>query len=320
MSDAIEQFIAPRQHDVGGMKVRRVLPFARRRSVGPFVFLDHIGPTTFAPGAGLDVDPHPHIGLATITWLFEGALDHRDSTGAIKTIRPGAVNWMTAGRGVVHSERTPAAERTAGRRLHGVQAWAALPRAYEETAPSFSHHPSDSLPQADHGGAWITLIAGRAFGASSPVRFPHVILMAVAEAIRDAMFETPEVEELGLYAATGTFVVDGQTSVSEGNMAVLKTGARCTVSLPRGARCVIVGGAALDAPRVMDWNFVSSSKTRIDKARKDWRASIAGRFTNTPFSLPRGEKGFIPLPEDRPKPAGELAQDAPSGGATEPHK
>src|SRR5689334_22256105 len=201
MPNAVEMIIEPRQRDLGGFYVRRLLPFAKRRNVGPFVFFDHIGPAELPPGRGLDVRPHPHIGLATVTYLFEGALMHRDSLGYAQVIRPGDVNWMTAGRGIVHSERTPPPERAAGHRLHGIQTWIALPLALEETDPGFFHHQAATLPRLRRDGAELTIVAGTAFGATSPVVVPSPTLYVATEFEDGAMLRIPpEHAERAVYA------------------------------------------------------------------------------------------------------------------------
>ncbi|MBI1339747.1 pirin family protein [bacterium] len=302
MADLVDLIITPRPHDLGGFNVRRVLPFHKRRNVGPFVFFDHLGPAEFAPGRGIDVRSHPHIGLATVTWLFDGALDHRDSLGTHKTIRPGAVNWMTAGRGIVHTERSPPAERARGHRIHAVQTWVALPRAFEECAPSFAHHPASELPKIDISGLKVTLIAGEAFDRTSPVAFPAPILLMAIEAQSASRVELPKAQELAVYAVRGDLGIAGEP-VGEAQMAVLKDGARGELHLAEGSIAMICGGAALDAPRVMDWNFVSSSKSRIERAQADWRASIDAGFVDSYFSQPAGEVSWIPLPGDpQPEP------------------
>jgi redox-sensitive bicupin YhaK (pirin superfamily) len=293
----IELIISPREKDLGGFAVRRALPVAKRRHVGPFVFFDHLGPATFPSGAGIDVRPHPHIGLATVTWLFDGALDHRDSIGTVQTIYPGAVNWMTAGRGISHSERTPPEQRANGHRIEAIQTWVALPQSHEEIAPSFHHYPASVLPKIDMPGARATLIAGEAFGARSPVTFPTPIVQVALEAERDVTFETPEAAEIAVYAVRGSLVVDGER-LEEAQMAILVPGTRAKVELPAGSKMMIVGGDPPDGPRFIDWNFVSSSKVRIDKAQVDWRNSIAGGFNGTWFTQPPGEASYIPLPGD----------------------
>jgi redox-sensitive bicupin YhaK (pirin superfamily) len=294
---SIEIIIAPRDRDLGGFHVRRVLPFAKRRSVGPFVFFDHLGPATFAPGAGLDVRSHPHIGLATVTWLVDGALDHRDSLGSIQTIRPGAVNWMTAGRGIVHTERTPPAERAAGHSIEALQTWVALPRSHEEQAPAFHHHPAETLPKLKLPGASGVVIAGSAFGQTSPVEFPAGICQVWLEASADTVIDAPPAQELSIYVVRGSADVAG-TPLEEAHMAVLGPERPVAIALKAGTRIMLAGGDALDGARTIDWNFVSSSPDRIKKAYADWRASIAGKFNGTYFTQPPRETSWIPLPGD----------------------
>ncbi|MBI1358905.1 MAG: pirin family protein [Alphaproteobacteria bacterium] len=296
MSETVELVIEPRVRDLGGFNVRRILPFHSRRSVGPFVFFDHLGPARFVPGKGVDVRPHPHIGLATVTWLFEGALDHRDSLGTIQTIRPGAVNWMTAGHGIVHSERTPPEERAAGHNLEAIQTWVALPQSHEEQDPSFVHHPADTLPTFNLEGAHGVLIAGSAFGKRSPVKFPAGILQLVIEADQKTTFEVPQAVERCLYVVSGSATI-GTTTLGEAHMSVLAPG-RISVSLSAGTRIMIAGGDPLDGPRLLEWNFVSSGKERMEKAKADWRASIAAGFAGSWFTQPPGETSYIPLPGD----------------------
>jgi hypothetical protein len=302
MSDAVELLIEPRVRDLGGFNVRRLLPFATRRNIGPFVFFDHLGPADMPPGKGIDVRSHPHIGLATVTWLFEGALEHRDSLGTIKTIRPGAVNWMTAGRGIVHSERTPHEEREAGHRIEAIQTWVALPQAHAEQEPRFEHYSAEALPLLDLGGATGVLISGSAYGRTSPVTFPSGICLLVLTAERATAIAAPEAEELCLYVVEGSAEVDGQI-VGEAMMAILAPGRPCVVKLKAGTRVIFAGGDALDGPRFHDWNFVASSKERLEKASADWRASIAGGFDGTWFAQPPHETAWIPLPGD-PQPPG----------------
>lgn len=302
MSDAVELLIEPRVRDLGGFSVRRILPFPKRRNVGPFVFFDHLGPAVMPPGKGIDVRSHPHIGLATVTWLFDGALDHRDSLGTIKTIRPGAVNWMTAGRGIVHSERTPHAEREAGHRIEAIQTWVALPQSHAEQEPTFDHYPADVLPVIQAGDATGVLISGSAYGHTSPVKFPGGICQLVLTTDRDTVITAPEAEELCLYVVEGSAEIDGQV-VSEATMAILAPGLPCEVTLKAGTRVMFAGGDKLDGPRFLDWNFVASSKERLAKASADWRASIAGGFEGTWFTQPPHETAWIPLPGD-PQPPG----------------
>lgn len=302
MSSAIDLIINPRPRDLGGFSVRRLLPDAKRRSVGPFVFFDHLGPAKFAPGEGIDVRPHPHIGLATVTWLFEGALDHRDSLGTVQTIRPGAVNWMTAGKGITHSERTPPEERAGGHRIEAIQTWVALPKSHEEAEPQFAHFPADKLPRVSLDGATATVIAGSAFGQTSPVPFPSGICQVVIVAEQDCVFETPEMAECCVHVVSGSATI-GEDTIGEAQMAILPDGQRVEVRLAAGARIMIAGGDALDGPRHLDWNFVSSSKERLIKAREDWRASIRAAFNGSWFTQPPGEVAYIPYPSDpNPKP------------------
>lgn len=302
MSEPVELLIEPRVRDLGGFNVRRLLPFAKRRNVGPFVFFDHLGPADMPPGKGIDVRSHPHVGLATVTWLFDGALDHRDSLGTVQTIHPGAVNWMTAGRGIVHSERTPHAQREAGHRIEAIQTWVALPRALAEQEPTFEHYPAEVLPRIDAGGATGVLISGSAYGHTSPVKFLGGICQLVLTALRDTEIDAPDAEELCLYVVEGEAEVGGRR-VGEATMAILSPQRPCKVKLKAGARIMFAGGAALDGPRFLDWNFVATSKERLAKAVADWRASIAGGFEGTWFTQPPEETAWIPLPGD-PQPPG----------------
>jgi redox-sensitive bicupin YhaK (pirin superfamily) len=308
MTEAIELIIDPRPRDIGGFAVRRVLPFHARRNVGPFVFFDHLGPAALPPGKGVDVRSHPHTGLATVTWLFDGALDHRDSLGTVQTIRPGAVNWMTAGRGIVHSERTPAAERAAGHRIEAIQTWVALPKSHEDQAPAFVHHPASSLPRIEAGDARGVLISGSAYGKRSPVEFPAGICRLVLDTDRDTAVEAPDAPELCLYVVRGSAGI-GDRQISEAQMAVLSPRRPCPIRLPAGARIMMAGGDPLDGPRYLDWNFVASSKERLAQAAADWRASIAAGFSNSRFTQPPGETSWIPLPADAASDPG----DAPPG-------
>jgi len=288
--DSVDLVIAPRTRDLGdGFTVRRILPYARRRHVGPFVFFDHMGPVQFEKGQGLDVRPHPHIGLATVTYLFEGEIMHRDSLGVIQPIRPGDVNWMVAGSGIVHSERTRDALRAEGTRLHGIQSWLALPRDREEIGPSFRHHGGRTLPEIEKGGVRMRLIAGEAFGAVSPADTFAPMFYLDADAGAGASIEVPdEYEERAVYVATGAITLDG-VPYESGTMLVLKPGTRPEVGSHEGARVMLLGGAPLDGERHLWWNFVSSSQDRIAQAKADWRN---GNFAAVP-----GEREFIPLPE-----------------------
>ena len=283
----IAQSIAGRSRDLGGFSVSRVLPAPERRSVGPFVFFDEMGPAAFAPGAGIDVRPHPHIGLATVTYLFEGGLTHRDSLGTVIDIAPGAVNWMTAGRGITHSERSPAGLRDAGHRMHGIQSWVALPVDHAETDPAFVHHPGATLPVVDRPGVRAIVIAGTMWGAASPFVFPHPIIYAQVHMDAGARLELPaEWGERGVYPVSGTGSIDG-AALAPGALAVTGAGdAMLTATTPLHA--MIVGGAPFPEARHIEWNFVSHSPDRIAAAKADWRA---GRFPTVP-----GETEFIPLP------------------------
>lgn len=287
----IELLIEPRLRDLGDFAVRRVLPFAKRRHVGPFVFFDHMGPLALPPGQGMDVRPHPHIGLATVTYLFDGEIMHRDSLGSVQAIRPGDVNWMNAGRGIVHSERSAPASREAGVRLHGIQSWVALPQADEESAPSFQHHPAASLPGFEQDGVQLTLIAGAAYGRQSPVAVPSPLFYLDARFSGGAsLIVSDEYQERAVYVAQGAVDLDG-TRLSEGTMAVLTPGGTplLRTDADTTARVMLLGGAPLDGERIIWWNFVSSSKDRLEQAKRDWAAQ---RFAAVP-----GETEFIPLPQ-----------------------
>ena len=275
-------------HDLGGFGVARVLPQAALRHVGPFVFFDHLGPADFAPGTGIDVRPHPHIGLATVTYLFDGALSHRDSLGTVIDIAPRAVNWMTAGSGIVHSERTPPAQRAAGHRMHGIQSWVALPDGHAEDAPSFAHHPAATLPSIAFGGAKRTLIAGTAFHAASPVAALSPMFYVDIDAEAGASVALPgEHEERAVYIVSGAIDLGG-VRYDAGRMVVLAPGGEIAWMALEPTRAMLLGGASL-GPRHIEWNFVSSSRERIEQAKADWQGD---RFPRVP-----GESEFIPLPE-----------------------
>jgi len=282
--------INPRTHDLGGgFEVRRAVPSLQARSVGPFVFVDHMGPAIFEPGRGIDVRPHPHIGLATVTFLWAGAINHKDTLGSEQVILPGDVNWMTAGRGIAHSERTPADERGRGHAVHGMQTWVALPRADEETAPEFHHHPAAALPQLRRSGAFLRVIAGRAFGEESPVRvFADTFNVAIdLEAEAELAIEDLYAER-ALYILEGDAQLDG-ADLPDKHLVVLDPGTRPVLRAKTPLKAMLLGGEPLDAPRHMWWNFVSSSKERIEVAKQDW---LEGKFGQVP-----GEVEFIPLPE-----------------------
>jgi hypothetical protein len=297
MTDAVEMIIEPRRRDLGGFEVGRVLPLAKRRMVGPFVFFDEMGPADFAPGKGVDVRPHPHIGLATVTYLFDGEMRHKDSLGFDQAIRPGDVNWMTAGRGIAHSERTDAAIRARGQRMHGIQSWVALPEEAAEIEPSFHHHPAATLPVIEQGGMRARLIAGEAFGLISPVKTYSPIFYVAVEAEAGAAFPLPDdYEERALYILSGAAAVDG-VRYERGQMIVFKPGADPRLAASAPLRAMLLGGAAL-GPRLIWWNFVASSEERLERAKRDWAASAAGGFKGTPFTLPPGESEHIPLPTE----------------------
>ena len=289
MASPVEHIIRARPRDIGDFVVRRVLPSFQKPMVGPFIFVDHMGPIRLAPGTGMDVRPHPHIGLATVTYLFEGEILHRDSIGSVQAIRPGDVNWMVAGRGIAHSERTPPELRAAGPRAHGLQTWAALPEEREEVEPSFAHHPASSLPVVEMPGAIVRVIAGHAFGAQSPVDVFTDTLYAAAELAPGASLWLPaEHEERGIYVVEGRAEIGG-TTVEEGELAVLQEDAEVEIRAPVSATLMLLGGAKMDGPRFIWWNFVSSSKERIERAKADWRDD---RFPRIP-----GETERIPLPD-----------------------
>ncbi|MDI1287222.1 MAG: pirin family protein [Reyranella sp.] len=291
MSDPIDLLIQGRAHDLGGgFAVRRVLPSVKRRMVGPFVFLDHFGPMEVPPGGGMEVRPHPHIGLATVTYLFEGGIFHRDSLGYAQAIKPGDVNWMTAGSGIAHSERTEAEMRRTGFRMHGVQTWVALPKAHEETAPAFEHVEAAKLPAWSEGGATLRLIVGSYTGRTAPTTHFSPIFYVGAELTAGAgLTVSPEHAERAVYVADGSVTV-GDRALVVGDLAVLAGGvAAGLVAGVDGAKLMLLGGAAMDGPRHIWWNFVSSSKERIEKAKADWKE---GRFAKVP-----GDPEFIPLPD-----------------------
>lgn len=289
----IELVLDARAERVGGFSVRRVLPFRRKRSVGPFVFLDHMGPAELEPGRGADVGPHPHIGLATVTYLFEGELMHRDSVGSLQIIRPGDVNWMTAGSGVAHSERSTDAMREGGGRLHGLQAWVALPRAHEEVAPSFAHHPMGTLPFIEQPGAALRLVAGDAYGARSSVAVLSPTFYVDASLDAGATVALPTHDERAAYVVMGALEHDG-VRCGAGQMIVFGAGDAAVRAL-EPTRAMLLGGAALDGPRFMWWNFVSTSEARIAQAKRDW---AAGRFA--PVAGDADSPTPLPGPPSRP--------------------
>ena len=298
--DAIETLIVPRARDLGSFEVRRALPAPKRQMVGPFIFFDQAGPAEFITGKGVDVRPHPHIGLATVTYLYRGEFQHRDSLGSNQMILPGAVNWMVAGRGVTHSERTSAATRQAPHSLFGIQTWVALPEAHEGTAPSFEHHGRDTLPLIEAEGVQLRLILGNAYGQKAPAKVFSETFYADAVMQAGARLPLPDDhEDRGLYVSEGAVSIAGQT-FDAGRMMVFRPGDKITVAAgPQGARLMLLGGATLGGPRYIWWNFVSSSKDRLEAAKEDWRRGAAqGSWGQGLFDLPPDDRDeFIPLPD-----------------------
>jgi len=287
--DALDLVIVPRARDIGGFEVRRALPHAKRQMVGPFIFFDQMGPVQFIGGQGMDVRPHPHIGLATVTYLFGGSILHRDSSGNVQEITPGAMNLMTAGKGITHSERSPEFERAHGQRMYGLQTWIALPEKDEEIAPSFQHFGAGELPVVDARGLRARVIAGKAFGAEMPVSiaspwfFAEVDLDTGVSAPLD-----PDYEERAIYVVEGEVRIAGET-FSGPRLLIFRPGDRITVTATRPSKVMFLGGDAMEGPRYVWWNFVSSRKERIEQAKQDWKT---GRFDPVPT-----ETEFIPLPE-----------------------
>ncbi len=293
-ASAIDIILIPRSADLGsGLHVHRALPSAQRRMVGPFIFFDQIGPAVLGAGNGLDVRPHPHIGLATTTYLFSGEILHRDSLGYVQPIRPGEVNWMTAGSGIAHSERTPPALRPIETPLSGIQTWVALPKRYEETAPAFSHYDADALPLLEGEGKRVRLITGALYGARSPVEAFSDMFYADVALEPEATLNIPvEYEERAVYLVEGAVEIDGSERFGVGRLIVFRPGAAILLrALDAPVRLLLLGGATMDGPRHVWWNFVSSSRERIEQAKADW---LAGRFDAVP-----DESDFIPLPEDK---------------------
>lgn len=282
--------IRAKSRDIGGFSVRRALPSVSRRLVGPFIFFDHMGPAELPPERAMEVRPHPHIGLATVTYLFEGAIMHRDSVGSAQEVRPGDVNWMTAGRGIVHSERTPEALRDAVKRLHGIQLWVALPTEQEECDPSFVHHPNRTIPSVSLPGAALRVILGSAYGVTSPVEVHSPTFYVEARLEPGARLALPtEHEQRAAYVVDGDVTV-GPEVIETASMAVFEPGVDAELHAgERGAHLMLLGGARLEGERYIEWNFVSSSKERLAKAKEDWRER---RFP----LVPGDEVEFIPLP------------------------
>jgi redox-sensitive bicupin YhaK (pirin superfamily) len=288
MSKVIALSIEPAIKDLGEFSVARLLPDRRRQRVGPFIFFDHFGPAEFAPGTGVNVRAHPHIGLATITYLFTGTMLHRDNLGFVQEIEPGAVNWMTAGSGIVHSEKVTDEVLANGQRLHGLQTWVALPLESEEIAPRFEHYPAEQIPRMEADGARISVIIGSAYGAGSPVKTESETVYVEIHLEAGAAVDLPQTEELATLLISGEAAVAGEP-LEQGTLAVLEDNAVATIRATTEAHLVICGGAALPGDRIVWWNFVSSSAERIERAKADW---LNGRFDAVP-----GEEEFIPLPE-----------------------
>ena len=286
---ALEAVVVPRARDLGGFEVRRVLPSTQRQMVGPFIFFDQMGPAELLEGKGIDVRPHPHIGLATVTYLFDGTIVHRDSLGSLQSITPGDVNWMTAGRGIVHSERSDAEIRKKREKLFGIQIWVALPKRYEETEPDFTHYGEAALPVTDGEGKTVRVIAGSVFGKTSPVKTLSSVFYADVTLQPGASLSiVPEHEERAVYLVDGSVDLAGQT-FEPGRLLVFSPGDTISVKATDAVRMLLLGGEPMDGPRYLWWNFVSSSQERIEQAKADWKA---GHFAPVP-----GETEFIPLPE-----------------------
>lgn len=288
-NDLIELLITPRPRDLGEFTVRRALPDRRRQRIGPFIFFDHMGPAEFAPGSGVNVRSHPHIGLATITYLFEGEILHRDSLGFVQPIRPGEINWMTAGKGIVHSEKVRPELLESGQKLHGLQTWVALPLEDEEIEPSFEHYAADGIPKLQRDGADITVVIGTAYGETSPVTTCSETLFVDVRLRDGAELELPDAEELGVYVVEGTIELGGE-KLADGVLAAVKSGASGSLKALGDAHVVFCGGATLAGERIIWWNFVTSSRDRLEQAKRDWQD---GNFDPVP-----GEHDFIPLPEN----------------------
>ena len=284
---SIKSILKPREKDIGDFSVRRALPFVQQRSIGPWVFFDHFGPVEFKPGQGMNVRPHPHINLATVTYLFEGEIFHRDSLGTAMAIHPGAVNLMVAGRGITHSERTRDELRAEGYRLHGLQLWMALPEADEEVAPDFIHVASSDIPEVSADGVTLRVMMGSAFGVTSPVKTFSPTLYFEANMESGSQFDVPQAQELGVYVVKGEAIIDGEVAPIN-SMSVLSASAK-TIAARGETRLAVIGGTSL-GHRYLDWNFVSSRKARIQQAKADWKA---GRFDSVPGDV----DDFIPLPE-----------------------
>lgn len=284
---SIKTVLKPREKDIGEFSVRRALPFMQQRAIGPWIFFDHFGPVSFKPGEGINVRPHPHINLATVTYLFEGEIFHRDTLGNAMAIHPGAINLMVAGKGIAHSERTRDELRETGYDLHGLQLWHALPEEYEEIDPAFYHTPAEDIPAAELDGVRLRVLMGSAFGVTSPVKTFSPNLYFEADMKDGASFEVPEAEELGVYVVKGEAEVDGETAPINA-MAVLNPSAK-TITAKGDTRLAVIGGAPLGR-RYLEWNFASSSKERIEQAKEDWQNGVFG-------DVPGDSEERIPLPD-----------------------
>jgi redox-sensitive bicupin YhaK (pirin superfamily) len=288
MSEPIKAILSPRESDIGNLVVRRFLPQRAARLVGPFIFFDHMGPAIFAPGKGLDVKPHPHIGLATVTYLFEGAITHRDSLGSRQDILPGDINWMTAGTGIVHSERTPDAARATGHVVNGIQTWVALPVEHEDAAPTFSHHPAASLPTFERDGVRVRVLVGTISGIASPVEtFSSTLFTAAEFGAGGVLVVDNEHEERAAYLIDGDLAIN-RYALQASTMVVLTPGAEVRLESAHGARVMLLGGAHLPGERYIEWNFVSSSRKKIEVAKSAW--------TEQTFPKVPGETEWTPLP------------------------
>ena len=295
-ADAIVAQIIPRARDIGGFEVRRALPAAARRLVGPFVFFDQMGPAEFITGGGIDVRPHPHIGLATVSYLYDGEFQHRDSLGTNQMIYPGEVNWMIAGKGITHSERTSTSTRAGANKLFGIQTWVALPEQHETIDPAFEHHKQAALPLIKGEGKSARLIVGRAYGETAPVKtFTDMFYLDVILEPGSKLPLPEDHEDRGLYVVSGSIEIAGDT-FDAGRMLVFRPGDAITITAgEQGAQLMVLGGETLNGPRFIWWNFVASSRERIEEAKQQWSS---GDFANGAFKLPPGDEAeYIPLPD-----------------------
>jgi redox-sensitive bicupin YhaK (pirin superfamily) len=292
----LQLIIQGKAKDLGGFSVHRVLPYASHRMVGPFIFFDHMGPAQFGPGQGISVRPHPHIGLATVSYLFEGKIRHRDSLGSDQVIEPGAINWMTAGRGIVHSERTPDEFKEVGSALNGIQCWVALPEEYEDVEPSFKHHPSKSLPEFRVGEAQLKLLLGSAYGQQSPVKIhSDLFYIQVKLSAGGSLPLDLEDRETAVYVVKGSVKIDGEVILSQA-MAVIKNGEHPKVEAVEESLFLILGGKSV-GKRFIYWNFVSSSQEKIAAAKEQWAREPGA--PGSPFpKVPGDDEEFIPLPAE----------------------